>query len=289
MTKRIAVGVVLICLVLAGAAGAQQQQQQQEEKKQQPPSPTQFGVQQSGTQFGAPTGELTEEEKAAIDKIIATTDPAERLALVEDFLAKYPQSPGRDAVYAFACESARMQNDLNKAVEYGEKALELNPLNTVALIHTADSLAEGTLPSYPDAQERLARAEEYARRALEGLPEFFSRMTRRPETPEEEYNLQQKYWEAQPHAILGSIHIRRNEYAAAEEELRLATELNQYRPSAFDFLRLGVVQYRQKEYEDAEKSLQRCIELGGPAAEIAERQLKSVQTLLRIQKSKSEN
>lgn len=289
MTKRIAVGLIVVSLALAGAAGAQQQQQQQQEKPKQPPSPTQFGVQQSGTQFGAPTGAVTEEEKAAVDKIIAATDAAERLALVEDFLAKYPQSPARDAVYAFACESARMQNNLSKAIEYGEKALELNPRQTVALIHTADSLAEGTLPSQADAQERLARAEEYARRALEVLPEFFSKMTRRPETPEEEWNLQQKYWEAQPHAILGSIHMRRNEYAEAEEELRLATELNQYRPNAYDFLRLGVAQYRQKEYEEAEKSLQRCVELGGPAAEVAERQLTSVRALLRIQKSKSEN
>ncbi len=287
MRQRIAValGAAGLVLWLAPSLPASSQQQQQQEQK---PS-TQFGQQQS-TQFGIPAtaGPPSAEEKAAVQKISETTDTQERLALVEQFLAKWPQSSLRGGVYTAASEAYRAQGNYDKAVEYGQQAIDLNPRNPFALMTVADSLAEGAVPVQADFQEKLARAEEYARRAVEVLPEILAKGTRRPETPEEEYTKQQKALEAQPHATLGYIYLRQNDYPRAIEELKLATELNQFRPNAYDFLRLGVAQFRAKQYADAEVSLQRAVEIGGPPAETAQRQLVSVRRLLQAQQPKSE-
>ncbi len=286
MRKHIAVvlGVAGLALWLAPSLHAGQQQQPQQPQQ---PS-TQFG-QQKSSQFGAPAaaGPATAEEKAALQKIMETANTQERLALVEQFLAKWPQSSLRGGVYVWASEAYRIQRNYDKAVEYGQQALDLNPRDPFALIFVADSLAEGAVPVQADFKERLARAEEYARRAVEVLPEIFASATRRPEMPEEEYTRQQKALEAQPHATLGYIYLRQNDYPRAVEELKLATELNQYRPNAMDFLRLGVAQFRAKQYPEAEASLQRCVEIGGPPAETAQRQLVSVRRLLQAQQQQS--
>ena len=284
MRKLIAMvlGAAGLALWLAPSLHAGQQQQERQK-----PS-TQFGAQQS-TQFGAPAaGSVTAEEKTALQKIMETVDTQERLTLVEQFLAKWPQSSLRGGVYVWASEAYRIQRNYDKAVEYGQQALDLNPRDPFALIFVADSLAEGAVPGQADYQEKLARAEEYARRAAEVLPEILAKGTRRPEMPEEEYAMQQKALEAQPHATLGYIYLRQSDYARAIEELKLATELNQYRPNAFDYLRLGVAQFRQKQYAEAEASLQRCVEIGGPAADKAQSPLASVRRLLQAQQPPGE-
>ena len=291
MRKRIvvALGAAGLALWLAPSLPAAQQQQQQQQQQQEKKPSTQFGQQQS-TQFGVPAtaGPPSAEEKAAAQKINETTDLQERLALVEQFLAKWPQSSLRGGVYAAASEAYRIQRNYDKAVEYGQQAIDLNPRDPLALMTVADSLAEGAVSVQPDYQEKLARGEEYCRRALEILPELFAKAGSRSDMPEEEAKVQQKYFEAQPHATLGYIYLRQNDYPRAIEELKLATELNQYRPDGMDFLRLGVAQFRAKQYAEAETSLQRCVEIGGPAGETAQRQLVSVRRLLQAQQPPSE-
>ncbi|OFV83747.1 MAG: hypothetical protein A3D93_01045 [Acidobacteria bacterium RIFCSPHIGHO2_12_FULL_67_30] len=285
MRKHIA---VVLLLLLAGVEAWSQPQAQSDQQRQEKKPSTQFGQQQS-SQFGMPAaGPPTAEEKAAAQKITESTDLQERLALVEQFLAKWPQSGLRSDVYAAASEAYRIQRNYDKAVEYGQLALDLNPRHPSALMTVADSLAEGAVSVQPDYQEKLARAEEYCRRALEVLQEVFAKAGPRPDMPEEEYKVQQKYFEAQPHATLGYIYLRQNDYPRAIEELKVATELNQYRPDAMDFLRLGVAQFRAKQYAEAEASLQRCVEIGGPAGETAQRQLVSVRRLLQAQQQQGE-
>lgn len=287
MKKPIVGGAVLAGLVIllgaGSAAGSAQAQQQQ------PQPPPEEQKQEQNPPFGMPTvAAPTAEERSAIQKIKEIYEPRERLTLVEEFLAKYPESSLRGEAYTAASEAYRIQNNYEKSIEYGEKALALNPQNIYALIFTADSLAESALPAQPDYQDRLARAEEYGRRALDVLPQAMAGAVRPEQIPEDQFKIQQQYVEAQPHATLGFVYLRRNELAQAEEELTRAIELNQLRPSAYDYLRLAVAQLRLREYAEAEPTLTRCTELGGPAAETCQRQLLSVRRLLKTQEPADE-
>ncbi|MFQ5810332.1 MAG: tetratricopeptide repeat protein, partial [Armatimonadota bacterium] len=270
MKKAILTGTSAILVVLlAIAGGAAQEREQQQQEQQQPEQPQ-----------APPTPQPGEEERAAVLKVLGTTDPEQRVALGEDFLSQYPESPLRGRAYAAVAQGYRMQNNYAKAVEYGERALELAPRDAVSMLLVADSLAESSTPEQADFQERLAKGEDYARRGLELLPDLFAGMRRRPEVPAEQYEEQERFIEGQAHAILGSIYLRRDQFTEAEEELKRAAELTTMRPNPADFQRLGYAHLRQKEYADAETAFQRCVELGGAAGETCQKQLDAVRQLL---------
>ena len=96
MTQHIhrSVGVLLLILLAASLAAAQGQQ---------------------STQVGAPPPQATSEEMSAIQKVMQAQDPSQRLALAEDFLAKYPESLLRSRAYAAAAEAYQAQNNFAKA------------------------------------------------------------------------------------------------------------------------------------------------------------------------------
>jgi tetratricopeptide (TPR) repeat protein len=254
--------VVLICaLPAAGTVRAAPQQQEE-------PPP--------GSESKAAPPQTSPEEMAAFQALVQTRDPQQRLALMRQFLASYPESSLRSRIYAAGAEAYRMQGNFDQAVEYGEKALELSGRDPLVLILLADALAEGAVSTAPDAQQRLSRAEEYARQALGLLPDMFAAAPQPPDVPSEQFRMQREYIEAQPHATLGFIYLRRQDYARAEEELQQATALNRIRPNAVDFLRLGFAHMRQEEWAEAKAALDRCLEIGGSAALTAQQQLEEV-------------
>lgn len=259
---KVAGAILLALLAVLGVAG------QSSTPPQQPP--------------GAPPAQPTAAEQAAIQRVFQATDPQQRLTLAEEFLTTYTESPLRGRAYAAAAEVYRMQNNYAKAVEYGERAIESSPRDAFSMILVADALAESSTATQADYQERLAKAEEYARRALQILPELFAAVPRRAEVPEEEYIKQRQYIEAQPHAALGYIYLRRNQYEQAEAEFTQAVQLNQWRPNAADYQRLGVVEMRLKKYEQAGAAFQRCAEIAGPADQSCKTQFDGVQRLIKI-------
>jgi tetratricopeptide (TPR) repeat protein len=206
-------------------------------------------------------------------RILQAGDIASRLTLVDQFLTTYPQSPYRANVLVAGAEAYRMMNNFEKAIEYGDQALASDPRNAVALLLVADALSEGSQPTQADYGERLAKAEDYSRRALEAIPTLFTPERRMAEPSPEEFDLREDFFEAMAHATLGYVHFRRDELPAAEQELKLATELNQFQPNAVDFDRLGLVQVKLKKLDAARDSFHRCVEVGGPAADTCARRL----------------
>ena len=241
---------------------------------------------QSQPQAQAQPATPTETDSSLFQQILQSNDPVARLQLVDKFLSAYPESRYRTYALAAGAEASRMKNDFDKAIEYGEKALALDPNYTVALILVADSLSEGSQSSQPDYQERLKKAEDYSKHALELLPAFFASWQRSPDIPAEQYELQEDSIEAQVHATLGYVYYRRNELPAAETELKMATDLNQLRPNSADFERLGLVQVQQKEYDLARDSFQRCVETAGPSSDVCQRRLELLEKVIEQEKAK---
>lgn len=267
--------VVLICaLPAAGAFSSAPQQQGQQQQQEDPPL---------GSGSETAPAQSSPKEMAAFQALVQTRDPQQRLALVRQFLASYPKSSFRNRTYAAGAEAYRMRGNFDQAVEYGEKALELSGRDPLVLILLADALAEGAVSTVPDAQQRLSRAEEYARQALGLLPDMFAAAPQPPNVPSEQFRMQREYIEAQPHATLGFIYLRRQDYARAEEELQQATALNRIKPNAVDFLRLGFAHMRQEEWVEAKAALDRCLEIGGSAAATAQQQLEEVAKKLQEQ------
>ncbi|MCI0403747.1 MAG: hypothetical protein L0212_09515 [Acidobacteria bacterium] len=255
----------LLAGLMAAAVCPAQEQQQQQQQQQPPPS------------FGAPMNQPSPEEVEAYTKIATARGADERLTLVQEFLAKYPESLLKGRVYASAAEAYRMQNKHAQVIEYGEKAIEDSQgRDAFTMLMVADSLAESALPIHADYKEKLARAEQHATRALELLPELFASMQRRPEVPEEEYARQQRRVEALGHAILGNVYFRRQDHAKAVAELTKAIETDGYKPDAVDLQRLGFAHMRLQQLKEAEAAFTKCVEHGGSAAADCQQRLEQV-------------
>lgn len=272
-------GVALLTATQPSGAQQPQQPPKPQEPKQEPQSPEtpQQPALESLSLGPSP------EEMAAAQRLLEVTDPQQRLAVVESFLSQYPNSQFRSRAYLAGAEAYRMQGNFEKTVEYAENAKQLAPGDPFAMILMADALVEGARPGQSDYAQKLTRAEENARQALELIPTTFAPERRRPEVPEEQYTAQKNYVEAQPRATLGFVYIRRGDFARAEEELKKATELNSMRPNAVDFMRLGYAQARQGQWSAAKAALERCIEIGGAVAVNARQLLDEVEKNLAAQ------
>lgn len=242
--------ILLGALVLAVPAVAQQQQQ---------PPPQQQPQQPQGQQPGFTPGQTqpSPEEMAAVTQIMQTSDLDQRLSLIQDFLAKYPNSLLVGRAYAAAADAYRKKNKYAQTIEYGEKAIELSPKDAYSMILVADSLAESAVPTQVDYKERLTRSENYCRRSLEILPEHFAAI-KRPGIPEEQYVAAQQQMEALSRAILGYVHLRRGENAQAVEELNKAMQTASFQAQPLDYYRLGLAYKRQGQMKEAESALQHC-------------------------------
>lgn len=227
-----------------------------------------------------------ETDVSVFQQILQSGDAAARLVLVEKFLAAYPQSPYRTNVLVAGAEAHRMQSNFEKAIEFGDKALAVDPNNAVALLLVAESLSEGSQPSQADFQERLTKAQDYSQRALEAIPTLFTPERRNASPSPEEFDLREDFFESMAHATMGYVHFRRDDLPAAEQELKLATDLNQFRPNAVDFDRLGIVQVKQKKFDLARDSFQRCLDVGGPAADTCGRRLEMLEQMVEQEKAK---
>src|SRR5262245_8103166 len=98
-------------------------------------------------------------EDKALQRLTAETDPEKRIALSLDFEKAFPQSKALPDVYLLLVGAYRQKNDPNKIIEYGEKALKLEPENLTALMSVARN--------YAIQKQQLERAVDYAERAVE--------------------------------------------------------------------------------------------------------------------------
>ena len=98
-------------------------------------------------------------EAKAMDKVDAESNPDAKAALLLDFIKEYPQSKVMTDVYIQLLEIYRQKNDTAKVVEYGEKAIALDPENITALLAVSRN--------YSIEKKNLDKAVSYAQRAVD--------------------------------------------------------------------------------------------------------------------------
>src|SRR5215831_2138124 len=79
-----------------------------------------------GQQGQAPAGpQVTPQQLKEAQAIQNELDPDKQMQMVNDFVAKYPDSPYLSDIYFFGAYAAQQKgNDVMKVVEFGEKSLK---------------------------------------------------------------------------------------------------------------------------------------------------------------------
>ena len=209
--------------------------------------------------------QLNWKSQEEIDAFIAVQGAAtvqERATAGETFLATYPDSEAVGLAAYMTMLSYQQLNDFDNMLLYGDMVLENNPAPGVmagTLISLAGAIPTRTREFDLDKEEKLAKAEDYAKRAM-GLIPTLAKMD--PNMSDDEWLATRKEFMSQCHEALGSVALKREDFPASEASFRQSLALSA-QPLPFTLYNLALVLSKQGKNEEAAAEAQRCSDAGG--------------------------
>ncbi|MFZ0413844.1 MAG: hypothetical protein WBE20_11740 [Candidatus Acidiferrales bacterium] len=254
----------LACLsfspVLCAQQTQSQQQGQQSTQQTQPPSLNHPAGQQAQQAPAQPAPKVDPKEEADYKALLdmaqsPTPDVDKEIQASEDFLKNYPQSHYRAWMYSRLTNLYYQKRDIDKMLSTSAKALELNPDDVSVLVPVGWVMprVEANAPDFPD---RLAKAEQYEKHALELLPT----LPKPPQTTDDQFAKSKANAASQAHSGLGLVYFRESKYQESVDELQQAMQVATD-TDPVDFLVLGTDLDQLQKFADASKAYDSCAAL----------------------------
>lgn len=184
-------------------------------------------------------------EAEAYNATMTSPDPDARIKAAETFLTKYADSDFKAPVLFVEAFSYQQKNDYEKMIIYAERTLEADPKHYGAMLMLARSISQRTREFDLDREEKLTRAEKYARSAMEILKDA---PKPNPQVTDEQWAEGKKEYMAQAHEALGFAATSRKNFDTAISELKLAIEAV---PDPIAMVRLAQVYNQAGKPDDA--------------------------------------
>ena len=221
-----------------------------------PAAGQQAAPQQAAPQQAAPqTPPVNQEEEDAYKAfyLLTSQQNEEVITQGEAFLAKFPTSRYRSSVYSRLVNAYMNTHQAAKMVATGEKAVAENPDNVDVLAVLSTIIPRTVDPRSLDADQKLSEAERYARHAIELL----GAMQPPPGQTPEQFDRAKSEMLGLAHYGLGLVGYMRGDNSVTVVELEQATKLDP-QPEPLEFYLLGTGYMRQKKFQDAATSFDRC-------------------------------
>jgi tetratricopeptide (TPR) repeat protein len=227
---------------------AKRQQQQQQPTQSKPADVTPLTLDSAPPPVNA-------EEEAAIKAFRDNpgTDVAKKDQLGEDFLQKYPESRYRTDVYMWLVRGYLSQGQVAKMEAAAEKELELSPNDAQTLAILGSTMPRAMNSSTPNPGQRLDKAEQYCKKALDVLPT----LPKPADLTDENFMKAKDQTSAMAYGGLGIIAFRRQKYAEAIPNFEQAIKLDPM-PDAVNFYLLGVSNQKTSHFDDAVAAFTKC-------------------------------
>lgn len=185
-------------------------------------------------------------EAQAFQAILQATTADDRLKAAEEFISKYADSQLKPTVLMLEAETYSQKNDYNNLIVYGERTLEADPQNYMTMLLMARSIAQRTREFDLDREEKLGRAEKYAKTAME-LAQNAPRP--QPNITDDQWIAMRADFVSQAHEALGMAAGVRKNYDGAIAEYKAA--LTGPNPDPTIRVRLGATYNLLKRYDEA--------------------------------------
>lgn len=179
----------------------------------------------------------------------------EKLAAVEILLTKFADTEFKPMVLDMAAAIAQQKGDSDQMIIYAERSLEVNPKSYQAMLMLGQAWAQRTKEFDLDKEEKLARADKYAKDAME-LIKTAEKL--RPDISDEQWEAAKKDLTSQCHEILGTIGMTRKKYDVAVAEYKTAVE-SASNPDPATLTRLGSALNSAGKYDEAIAALDKVI------------------------------
>jgi len=175
------------------------------------------------------------EELKALQEIVNSKTVEARVAAVDSFVKGFPKSEYRNFALTMAAEAYETTGNVTKAIIYYQQALEANPMDYNSMLMLAAETARTTREFDLDKEEKLAKAEKYAKDGMALIP---TATKPNPQLTDDQWANLKKEDTARGHEALGLIAVARKKYDDAAGEFKLATETSP-EPQAATFVRMA--------------------------------------------------
>ena len=231
-----------------GSQNTPAQQQPQSDKDKQP-APISMDSQQPAA--------ASPEEEAAYKTFVDTppTDANKKIQLAEEFLQKYPQSRYRPAMYQGLVSGYFATQQVPKLLEAGDKEIALNPNDAPVLAVVAQTIARTFNAKAPDAEQQLAKAEQYSKRAIEITPT----LPKPTNLTDEAFASAKNDTLEMAHGGLGLVYIRRAKFTEAIPELEQSIKADNHpQPDPVNYYLLGMANNKTSHFDAAATAFAKC-------------------------------
>jgi len=189
---------------------------------------------------------------------ISPEDPKKKIEKGKTFLERYPLSHFKAQVYSALTSAYLQTNQVEKMVEAGEKALALDPKDVQVLAMLGQTLPRVITASTPEPEKQLDKAEQYAKRAIEGTPA----LTKPDGVSNDQFEKDKNQTLAIAHSGLGLVNFHRGDYTAAVAELEQSVKLAP-RSDPTNYYVLGVAHHNLSHFNEAAAAFRKCAEFQG--------------------------
>ena len=235
-------------ILVAGMAWAENDQNNEQRPSLKQPAPGETAKDQK-----APPAPTPEDDAYQAFFAARTGDPAKVVELGEAFIAKYPMSVHELAVYSLLTPAYMVTNQVDKMIDVGGKALQMDPDDVDVLPVLAWAVPRRANGQTPEGLQQLQKAQAWARHGIELLnavvkPDGLDQAT---------FDAAKNEKLSMCHDGLGVVNIKTGKYDDAIAELTQAMQLGNEADPVDDLL-LGVAQEATSHFDDAIASFTKC-------------------------------
>lgn len=195
-------------------------------------------------------------------------DPARRAALLERFVAAFPDSSFAENAQALTAASYQQAQQYGKMLDFAQKALARDPNNIGMLLLLADY--------WSGKGEQLDQAEQSAKKALDLLAQ-----AKKPEQlSDEEWQQRIALQKGLVYSSLGQIYVNRNRNAQAVEAFKQASPLLKSDAANYgrNLYRLGFTLAKMQRIPEAREVLTEAVSVDSPYRPLAQETLAKIGT-----------
>jgi len=175
------------------------------------------------------------DELKALQEIVNSKTVETRVAATDKFVQSFPKSEYRNFALTMAADAYESTGNTTKAIIYYQQALEANPKDYNAMLMLAAETARTTREFDLDKEEKLGKAEKYAKDGMALIP---GAVKVNPQVTDAQWDAAKKDDMARGHEALGLIAMARKKYDDAANEFKTATETAS-EPQPATFIRMA--------------------------------------------------
>ncbi|MBZ5677234.1 MAG: tetratricopeptide repeat protein [Acidobacteriia bacterium] len=175
------------------------------------------------------------DELKALQEIVNSKTVDARVTAVDTFVKGFPKSEYLNFALTMAAEAYETTGNTTKAIIYYQQALQANPKDYNSMLMLAAETARTTREFDLDKEEKLAKAEKFAKDGMALIP---TATKPNPQLTDDQWANLKKEDTARGHEALGLIAVARKKYDDAAGEFKLATETSP-EPQPATFIRMA--------------------------------------------------